>query len=54
MPPTWRWPFSSTSAVRGRRWRSRGAVATSWSVGMEMQDTAAFVRSCLVGPGAGS
>ena len=42
MPPTWRWPFSSTDAERGRRCRSSGAVATSWSVDMEMQDTAAF------------
>ena len=47
-PPTWRWPFSSTDAERGRRCRSRGAVATSWSAGMEMQDTAAFA-----GPGEG-
>ena len=45
MPPTWRWPLSSTDPERGRRCRSSGAVATSWSVDMERQDTAAHGRS---------
>ena len=44
MPPTRRWPSSSTAAVRGRSCRSNGAVATSWSVGMGVQDTAGSVR----------
>ncbi len=38
-------PCRRPTPVRGSRWRSRGAVATSWSVGMEVQDTAAFDRS---------
>src|ERR1700753_941441 len=50
MPPTWGRPFSSTSAVRGRSRRSKGAVARSWSTGMDVQDTAAFMA---VTPGVG-
>ena len=46
-------PSRRPSAVRGRSWRSSGAVATSWSVGMEMQDTAAFGRSVRPGIGRG-
>jgi hypothetical protein len=37
-------PVGPTAAVRGSRCRSTGAVATSWSVGMVKQDTAASAR----------